>query len=283
MLRIARATLSRPDRYGDRPGPGFPSWQLHALAWEQQVRDRAGGSVSDEGPTKCKVLVILLCNGKTNQHGRVGHAGAMRNQEVLVCPIFLLALHFLYRYHMDREPLPMFRSNDTWFDTKLFVQYAARKHATDRTTAIDYKNTQMKWTNRMFSEANILSTKKTQAGRKAGAQMAEIPGVGESEIRRAGRWNRDEMTSCYLTSLLFKCIKVMSALSPKGDFYIAPQITPPLELQKKLFPAVDYWLSRYYGQTEIDVAIEHPAAESQNLETSIAGMKSRRDLHYMLL
>ncbi|KAK9342376.1 hypothetical protein V1522DRAFT_416355 [Lipomyces starkeyi] len=138
------------------------------------------------------------------------------------------------------------------------------------TTAIDYKNTQMKWTNRMFSEANILSTKKTQAGRKAGAQMAEIPGVGESEIRRAGRWNRDEMTSCYLTSLLFKCIKVMSALSPKGDFYIAPQITPPLELQKKLFPAVDYWLSRYYGQTEIDVAIEHPAAESQNLETSIA-------------
>ncbi|KAK9313639.1 hypothetical protein V1524DRAFT_478209 [Lipomyces starkeyi] len=41
----------------------------------------------------------------------------------------------------------------------------------------------MKWTNRMFSEANILSTKKTHAGRKAGAQMAEIQGVDESEIR----------------------------------------------------------------------------------------------------
>ncbi|KAK9486867.1 hypothetical protein V1527DRAFT_481567 [Lipomyces starkeyi] len=40
--------------------------------------------LENEGPTKCKVLVILLCNGKTNQHGQVDHAGAMRNQEVLV-------------------------------------------------------------------------------------------------------------------------------------------------------------------------------------------------------
>ncbi|KAK9343597.1 hypothetical protein V1522DRAFT_412677, partial [Lipomyces starkeyi] len=69
--------------------------------------------------------------------------------------------------------------------------------------------TQIKWTIRIFSEANILSTKKTHAGRKAGA---EIRGVGESEIRRAGRWNRDEMTSCYLTSLPFKCIKAISGL-----------------------------------------------------------------------
>ncbi|KAK9334405.1 hypothetical protein V1521DRAFT_458005 [Lipomyces starkeyi] len=220
--------------------------------------------LENEGPTKCKVLVILLCNGKTNQHGRVDHAGAMRNQEVLV------------------EPFPVLRSNDTWFDTKLFVQYAARKRATDRTTAIDYKNTQMKWTNRMFSEANILSTKKTHAGRKAGAQMAEIRGVGESEIRRAGRWNRDEMTSCYLTSLPFKCIKAMSGLSPKGDFYIArAQITPPLELQKKIFPTVDYWLARYYGQTEIDLAIEHQGSNSQNLETSIAGHGFLRLVEYL--
>ncbi|KAK9344422.1 hypothetical protein V1522DRAFT_410173 [Lipomyces starkeyi] len=82
------------------------------------------------------------------------------------------------------------------------------------TTDMYYKNTQMKWTNRMFSEANILSTKKTHAGRKAGAQMAEFQG------------NRDEMTSCYLTSIPFK-----------WDFYIArTQINPPLELQKKNFP-----------------------------------------------
>ncbi|KAK9326509.1 hypothetical protein V1520DRAFT_358945, partial [Lipomyces starkeyi] len=26
--------------------------------------------LENEGPTKCKVLVILLCNGKTNQHGQ---------------------------------------------------------------------------------------------------------------------------------------------------------------------------------------------------------------------
>ncbi|KAK9258920.1 hypothetical protein V1519DRAFT_463264, partial [Lipomyces tetrasporus] len=174
-------------------------------------------------------------------------------------------------FHIDQEPFPVLRSNEEWFDTKLFVQYAPRKRATDRTTAIDYKNTQMKWTNRMFSEANILSTKKTHAGRKAGAQMAKIRGVGESQIRRAGRWNRDEMTSCYLTSLPFKCIKAMSGLSPKGDFYIArAQITPPLELRKKIFPAVDYWLSRYYGPPD-----------TENLETSIAGHGFLKLMEYL--
>ncbi|KAK9336587.1 hypothetical protein V1521DRAFT_436341 [Lipomyces starkeyi] len=58
--------------------------------------------------------------------------------------------------------------------------------------AIDYKNTWMNWTN----EANIMSTKKTHAGRKVGAQVTEICVVGGSQIRRAGRLDRDEMTSC---------------------------------------------------------------------------------------
>ncbi|KAK9235755.1 hypothetical protein V1525DRAFT_421062 [Lipomyces kononenkoae] len=134
---------------------------------------------------------------------------------------------------------------------------APRRQGTDRTASVDYKNTQMKWTNRMFREANILSTKKTHAGRKAGAQMAEVRGVGEEQIRRAGRWNRDELTSYYLTSLPFKCIKAMSGLSPKGDFYIArAEIVPPVELQKKISPTVDYWLARYNGQTKTDPTIE---------------------------
>ncbi|KAK9234844.1 hypothetical protein V1525DRAFT_30694 [Lipomyces kononenkoae] len=85
--------------------------------------------------------------------------------------------------------------------------------------------------------------KRTHAGRKAGAQIAEMRGVGESQMRRAGRWNRDDMTGCYLTSLPFKHIKAMSGLSPKGDYYIPrAQIIPPLELQRKVFPTVDYWL-----------------------------------------
>ncbi|KAK9258166.1 hypothetical protein V1519DRAFT_433662 [Lipomyces tetrasporus] len=44
-------------------------------------------------------------------------------------------------------------------------------------------NTQMKWTKKMFSEAKILSTnihKEDTCRTKAGAQMAEIRGVGFS-------------------------------------------------------------------------------------------------------
>ncbi|KAK9333027.1 hypothetical protein V1520DRAFT_352429 [Lipomyces starkeyi] len=88
--------------------------------------------LENEGPTKCKVLVILLC--KTNQHGRVDHAGAMRNQEVLEWPILMLALHFFYRYHIDREPF-------TWCDTKLFVQYARYYGQTEIDLAIEHQGT----------------------------------------------------------------------------------------------------------------------------------------------
>ncbi|KAK9238693.1 hypothetical protein V1525DRAFT_439712 [Lipomyces kononenkoae] len=70
-------------------------------------------------------------------------------------------------------------------------------------------------------------------------------------------------------------IKAMSGLSTRGDFYIPrAQIIPPLELQKKIFPTLDYWLARYNGQTHIDSRIEQPMTASEApsfLQTSIAG------------
>ncbi|KAK9233688.1 hypothetical protein V1525DRAFT_392259, partial [Lipomyces kononenkoae] len=129
MLKIARATLSRPDSYGDRI-QGLLDFLLgnYMLLRGNNRRNIELADLyllpyENEGPTKCNVLVILLSNGKTNQHGRVDHAGAMRNQEVMICPFFMLALQFFFRFHVDQEPFPVFRSNQHWFDTKLFFQY----------------------------------------------------------------------------------------------------------------------------------------------------------------
>ncbi|KAK9233961.1 hypothetical protein V1525DRAFT_391927, partial [Lipomyces kononenkoae] len=159
MLKISRATLSHQGSYGDRI-QGLLDFLLGNYML-LRGNNRRNIEMADlyllphetEGPTQCNVLVILLSNRKTNQHGRVDHAGAMRNQDVLVCPFFMLLLHFFYRFHLDKEPFPVLRSNQQWFDTKLFFQYSPRKRATDRTTGIEYRSTQMKWTNRMFKEA----------------------------------------------------------------------------------------------------------------------------------
>jgi len=43
--------------------------------------------------------------------------------------------------------------------------------------------------------------KKTHAGRGQGAKHAEFGSVSDTQIRRAGRWNTDAMTICYLSSI----------------------------------------------------------------------------------
>ncbi|KAK9235132.1 hypothetical protein V1525DRAFT_447189 [Lipomyces kononenkoae] len=127
--KVAHTTLSRPDHYGDRI-QGLLDFLLGSYLLlrgnsrrQIELADLYLLPLENEGPTKCKSLAVLLCNGKTNQHGRVDHAGAMRNLEVLVCPVFLLDLHLFYRFHIDREPFPVLRSNEIWLDTKLFIQH----------------------------------------------------------------------------------------------------------------------------------------------------------------
>jgi hypothetical protein len=48
-------------------------------------------------------------------------------------------------------------------------------------------DTQLDWINKIFAGANVASLKKTHAGRSQGAKHAELKGVNEGQIRRAGR------------------------------------------------------------------------------------------------
>ena len=52
-----------------------------------------------------------------------------------------------------------------------------------------------------FGYIGIASQKKTHIGRGSSAKMAELKGVSEEQIRRAGRWNQEQMVGCYLNSL----------------------------------------------------------------------------------
>ena len=107
-------------------------------------------------------------------------------------------------------------------------------------------DTQLDWINRMFTGANVTSLKKTHAGRSQGAKYAELNGVNEGRIRRAGRWNSDAMTNYYLTHLPRKFIRSMAGFSPsiQGNFYLPRAKTlPPRSLEQAVWPFVDEWLT----------------------------------------
>src|SRR5271155_2579030 len=102
----------------------------------------------------------------------------------------------------------------------------------------------------MFTGANVTSLKKTHAGRSQGAKHAELKGVNEGQIRRAGRWNSDALTNCYLTHLPRKLMRSMAGFSPsiQGNFYLPRAKTlPPRSLEQAVWPFIDEWLAWFYS------------------------------------
>ena len=77
------------------------------------------------------------------------------------------------------------------------------------------------------------------------------------QIRRGGRWNADQMTGCYLTTLPRQFMRGMADFKPDfASSYFLPRETvlPPLSLLRKVWPELDMWQDAYYkrpGTTEL--------------------------------
>ncbi len=52
---------------------------------------------------------------------------------------------------------------------------------------------QCEWAAKAFEQAGVFSSKTTNIGRSSAAKKAELAGVSEEQIRRAGCWNHDQM------------------------------------------------------------------------------------------
>ena len=89
----------------------------------------------------------------------------------------------------------------------------------------------------------LFRSAKTHIGRGSGAQMAELGGASEGDIRRLGRWNSQALAVCYLTSLLWPALRAMAGFPPeRGYFHIKrAAIVPPEVLQGRLFTWVDHY------------------------------------------
>ena len=214
--------------------------------------DRRAAEISDlftfefegEGPTRCMPLIFTTRAGKQNQHGRLETAGALRNKNPLICMLGGLAFYLLYRWDIAAdEPFPDLSRRSAWYDTRLIRGSRSRR---DHTAALSY-NSQRDWVVKAFTYASIASRKKTHVGRSSGAKTAELKGISEDQIRRAGRWNQEQMIGCYLNSLPRKFMRTMAGHLPqKGCFEIRrASITPPETLLSLIWPDLGRWKGRF--------------------------------------
>ena len=191
-----------------------------------------------EGPTPCFPMIMIMDNGKMNQQGRLEYAAVMRHRNPLLCTMAYTAFYLFYRWNIMGEPTPTFRRRERWYGLHLVKgEDAGRRMSYD---------TQLEWINKMFEGANVASLKKTHAGRSQGARHAELNGVNEGQIRRAGRWNSDALTNCYLTHLPRKFMRSMAgfAASVQGNFFLPrARVPPPRSLERSVWPFVDEWLA----------------------------------------
>jgi hypothetical protein len=145
--------------------------------------------------------------------------------------------------------------DDEDFDANLDAAATATVNAalaaTSGEPAISY-NTQRGWIAKVFALIGLSSTKKTHLFRAIGAKLAELKGVSEDQISRAGRWTLSQMMGCYLTSLPHNFMRRMAGHpDQKGCFEIRRAVKPPEELLTMIWPELDQWNERF-GPDKID-------------------------------
>lgn len=190
--------------------------------------------LSNEGPTPCWPIIIIMNNRKTNQFGWLEYMGVMRHQDPLLCIISQTAFYLFFRWQIVQEPVPQFQNRQRWYDFHLLKGRDAKK-------PLLYE-IQLKWTGEVFKSIGLSSYKKTHLGWSQGAKQAEMDGVEEGQIRRAGRWNQDALTNYYLSHLPRKFLCIMAGFSPEatGNYYLPwAKILPPESLRKALWLWVD--------------------------------------------
>ncbi|MEA2203145.1 MAG: hypothetical protein QOI89_3920 [Solirubrobacteraceae bacterium] len=197
-----------------------------------------------EGPTPCHAVVLQTTNGKTNRNGKKNYMGAMRHKDPYLCTMGALAQYLFWRWHISGELQPSFKRRKDWYNTKLLV-------GDDKDTEIAY-NTQYTETWKAFAAAGINSVQKTHVMRGAGARAAELHGVSEQQINRAGLWSRSSMTSAYLTGLPLKFLRKMAGFTAsEGSYHIARAgHQPPAGLLLQVWPWIEEWDRRFAARAE---------------------------------
>jgi hypothetical protein len=237
-----------------------------------QLPDLFPLALNHEGPSPCTALILIIDQGKKNQFGKIEYGCVVRHRELRLCTIAHLAAYLVYRWDVAGEAAPRFQRRQQWYDTFLLLGQTPLK-------PLSYE-TQLQWTNDAFGTAKLSSLKKTHAGRAQGAKQAELDGVEEAQIRRAGRWNQDVLSNCYLSHLPRSFVRSMAGFDPSrpGNYFVPrTKVQPPRSLAASLWPWVDEWQAWFAAHATPDAAAAAEPASYAHIEFDTEG-EDRCDL-----
>lgn len=147
------------------------------------------------------------------------------------------------RFHMSGETygpqktsFPQMDDSAQWYPIWLFPGKLK--------TAPISSDAHAKATRSLLEDAGVRqhSKKVTHIFRGSGARMADLFGAGETDIRRAGRWDMSSMAQHYLTTLPRETMRVLAGFpSTAGQFWLARDLDPPEELEALVFPQAVLW------------------------------------------
>ncbi|KAE8182840.1 hypothetical protein CF328_g8380 [Tilletia controversa] len=218
---------------------------------QAQLADLFVLPLPNEGAQDASAVVLIMDNGKTNAYGRIDYGGCMRAKNASECPHNALAFSLFQRFHIDNEPFPTFQRRENWYHFHLLVHE-------ERTVAMQYNN-HYHIMKRILGSLDIHTSKKTHLNRGGAARHAEDSGASEGDIRRAGRWNVQQMQGCYLTGLPRKAMRALAGFPTKPGAYHLPRATinPPPALLNKIWPDVEgALLGIEQGRLEKDLAAQ---------------------------
>ena len=200
-------------------------------------------NLPNESTESVTAVCMVIDVDKTNHNGAKNLMGAMRHLDFRLCTHNAIAMYFFERFHVSGETFPDLNHPKRWYDIKLLLSRGSTGNI-GRTNALSYQQ-HLATIDAMFKACNIRSKAKTHASRRSGAQNAEIHGVPELQIRRAGRWNASVMESTYLTHLPRKFMRVGAGSVPEENSYFCARnlIQPPEDVVALLFPDVDHYLA----------------------------------------
>ncbi|MBV9767795.1 MAG: hypothetical protein JOZ48_23345 [Acidobacteriaceae bacterium] len=209
-----------------------------------QLADLVLIELENEGPKpdeSVPCMIMTMRQGKQNQHGKIEYMGCMRNVDPILCPLSALAFYFFNRWGKHgAQPFPSFRQPEDYYGHYVFPGSVREPER-----ALSYP-TQFGWNKKMFQGVGIHSKEKTHSPRKQSVRHAELVGVSESQIRRAGRWNTDAMTGVYLSYLPREFMRSIAGFPQQGKGYFLPraQEIPDEALCRRIWPETDVWLER---------------------------------------
>lgn len=198
------------------------------------------------GVARCIALVITINFGKTNQHGKIEYGSTIRHRDPETCCIGALAFSLFSRFHYENQSFPDFTSRENWYETQLLPS------DNDATKGISY-NTHSKVYDDAFIHNNIDTSKKTHASRKSAMNIMSLSGVNGDQQSIAGRWVQSRRVASYNSTLPIEALKSLADFDPNNRYdYFLPraEVIPPQDLQKMIFPKVEYWLNLFHSNKQ---------------------------------